>query len=413
VRQWLWTKCVEKGDIYLDAYEGWYNVREEAFVTEKQAQASNYKDPDSGKPLIKQNEPSYFFKLSKYKQALLDHIQSNPQFILPLERRTEILSRLKDELQDLSCSRTSFDWGIPVPNSNTAEKHIFYVWFDALANYLTGIDYPNGDLAKFWPANVHIVGKDIIWFHCVIWPSILLSCDIPLPKTIFCHGFVQASDGRKMSKSLGNVIDPLQVLSEYSFETFRYFVLREASFGLDVRYNPTSLVSRHDNELQATLGNLVSRIFGLVETCCQGMVPHQPADPLFCLQEFKSKTEEDFEKFDFHAPLIRIFEYLRKINDDCTKKTPWKAEKPQTEKDCSLRTYLEGLYILAHFLSPFLPETAQKIFKSLGHPCVTLPQLNEWNNLTPGVPVVGCGHLFERIKPNKFVQKAAKGQADQ
>ena len=228
--QALWKRCADAGDIYLDSYSGWYNVREETFVTDSDAQLADYKDPVSGKPLKKVEEASYFFKMSNFHDRLVQHIKDNPEFIRPEQHRNQILTRLADDrLRDLSISRTSFDWGIPVPEGFD-EKHVMYVWFDALSNYLTGVDAlganepdagPN-DLAKYWPADVHIIGKDILWFHTVIWPTILMSAGLPLPKTVFAHGFVNDKEGKKMSKSLGNVVDPHDMLDKYPVDIFRW-----------------------------------------------------------------------------------------------------------------------------------------------------------------------------------------------
>ena len=227
----LWKKCHAKGDIYLDKYSGWYNVREETFVTDNDAALWEFKDPTSGVPLKKVEEASYFFKMSAYQERLVKYIQEHPNFIRPEKHRNQILARLAaDELRDLSISRTTFDWGIAVPEG-FEKSHVLYVWMDALSNYLTGIDAlgvnndgSNETLKQFWPANVHIIGKDILWFHTVIWPCLLMSADIPLPETVFAHGFVNDAKGEKMSKSLGNVVDPHDMLDKFHRDTFRWLV---------------------------------------------------------------------------------------------------------------------------------------------------------------------------------------------
>jgi methionyl-tRNA synthetase len=209
----LWVRCADAGDIYLDSYEGWYNEREEAFVPDGEAEASNFKDPGSGLPLKRVSEESYFFRMSKYLDRLVAHIEENPTFIEPEQYRNNILARLRKEgLKDLSISRTTFSWGINMPEGFDA-RHVMYVWFDALTNYLSGVFAlnPDHELSRYWPADRHIIGKDIIWFHCVIWPCILMSADLPLPKGVFSHGFVNAADGRKMSKSYNNAVDPHEV----------------------------------------------------------------------------------------------------------------------------------------------------------------------------------------------------------
>lgn len=212
--QRLWKMCAASDDIYLGIYEGWYNEREELFVTDSEAEATQFMDPGSGLPLKRVKEESYFFRMSKYADWLINHIESNPDFIQPEQFRNNILARLrKDPLKDLSVSRTTFDWGIRVPEGFD-QKHVMYVWFDALSNYISGLGYlaePQGENAKYWPAQTHVIGKDIVWFHSVIWPIMLHSAGIPLPATVFCHGFVNAADGRKMSKSYNNTIDPLDV----------------------------------------------------------------------------------------------------------------------------------------------------------------------------------------------------------
>lgn len=225
----VWKKCAAAGDIYLDKYSGWYNVREETFVTDNDAAEADFKDPTSGQPLKKVEEESYFFKMSKYHDRLVQHIKDNPSFIQPAQHRTHIMTRLAtDELRDLSISRTTFDWGISVPEG-FHENHVMYVWVDALSNYLTGVnglgvneDGSQAGLEKFWPADVHIIGKDILWFHTVIWPCLLMSAGVPLPKTVFAHGFVNDKEGKKMSKSLGNVVDPHDMLDMFEVDTFRW-----------------------------------------------------------------------------------------------------------------------------------------------------------------------------------------------
>jgi methionyl-tRNA synthetase len=229
----LWNRCAANGDIYLDAYSGWYNVKEETFVTENEAELNNFQDPTTGQPLKRVEEESYFFKMSAYQQRLIQHIKENPNFIRPEQHRNNIMNRLtSDELRDLSISRMTFSWGISVPEG-FKENHVMYVWIDALSNYLTGVNGlgVNDDgsiegLEKFWPANVHIIGKDILWFHTVIWPCLLMSANLPIPQTVFAHGFVNDKEGKKMSKSLGNVVDPHDMLDKFHVDTFRWYVVR-------------------------------------------------------------------------------------------------------------------------------------------------------------------------------------------
>jgi methionyl-tRNA synthetase len=411
---WLWEQSKAQGDIYLGNYEGWYNTREEKFVTETEAQACNYIDVTSGKPLTKTSEPSYFFKLSKYQKKLIDHINNNPLFILPEERKVEMLTRLEEPLIDLSLSRTTFDWGIPIPSQGEKEKHVMYVWFDALTNYLTGIDYPNGANAKYWPPEVQIIGKDIAWFHTVIWPCMLMSVNIPLPKTVFSHGFVNDKEGKKMSKSLGNVVDPVEILKKYTQDNIRYYLMRDGVFGGDLSFNEESLISRHDAELQGTLGNLVRRALTLCKYSDMTIPDVEPygEDEMFSLTTLKTKVEDHFNNFQIHSAIEVIFEQLRHVNDWLAKREPWKMKSDQLEEQKKIvRTVLEATYILGHFLSPVIPNSINAVFKDLNHPLVTLPEITGWHNLKPGTPVTVGELLFPRIGENRFEKHKANEAA--
>jgi methionyl-tRNA synthetase len=266
--QWMWKRAYDAGDIYLDTYEGWYNVKEEAFVPEKEAELAEFKDA-AGNPLKKMKEQSLFFRMSKYQDRLLKHIADNPSFIEPEARRKEIVGRLQEPLRDLSCSRTTFEWGVPIPefNEKYEKKHVMYVWFDALSNYLSGIDYETGKgNAEYWNGlngeggrATHVIGKDITWFHCVIWPTMLMSTGIPLYTQCYAHGFVQDKEGKKMSKSIGNVIDPNDMLDRFPLDTFRYYTVSQTPYGSDLPFSAEALQLLHNSELADTLGNLVHR----------------------------------------------------------------------------------------------------------------------------------------------------------
>jgi len=286
-----------------------------------------------------------------------------------------------------------------------------------LTNYLSGIDYPDGENAKFWPTNVHIIGKDISWFHCVIWPSMLMSCNIPLPKTVFCHGFVNASDGRKMSKSYGNVVTPLEALNLIkapnqapdhvpSSDAFRYFCMREGVAGGDLSYNPKSFIARHDAELQATLGNLANRGLTLAKSVCGGKVPNVPPHILFDVVQLKDKINEAFDNFQIQIAVELAFEQLRLLNNWIAEKQPWNLPADQLEvKQVAIRTVLEGLYILSHFLWPIIPTAIEKLFHGLGKERTTLQNLNGWNNLVVGSAVHVESHLFPRVNDSRHEQK--------
>eukprot|EP01130_Rhizamoeba_saxonica_P007531 TRINITY_DN3046_c0_g1_i1.p1 TRINITY_DN3046_c0_g1~~TRINITY_DN3046_c0_g1_i1.p1 ORF type:complete len:516 (-),score=111.59 TRINITY_DN3046_c0_g1_i1:53-1600(-) len=399
--QWLWNVTVENGDIYLGHYEGWYNVREEQFVTELEAAENDYKDPASGKPLTKTSEPSYFFRMSNYQESLINHITENPRFIQPETLRAFILQRLEEPLRDLSVSRTSFDWGIEVPND---DDHVMYVWYDALTNYLSGVGYPNGELSQYWPADVHIIGKDIVWFHTVIWPCMLLSAGISLPKCIFGHGFILDKDGIKMSKSIGNVISPSTVLETYNSDTVRYFVAREAA-GQDLKWNYDNLRARYDAELADNLGNLVSRVLNLGVKWFDG-VPDGEIEPLYDLDELIENVTSHMENFQIYTAYGFVVDCAHKTNNYLATKEPWKIK---TENALELqapivRTAMESVYILIHFFSAVIPEASARVFEHLQKEPVTLSELT-WSNLEAGAPITKGPPLFPRFRENRFNQK--------
>uniref|UniRef100_M4BW54 methionine--tRNA ligase n=1 Tax=Hyaloperonospora arabidopsidis (strain Emoy2) TaxID=559515 RepID=M4BW54_HYAAE len=392
--QWLFQRALERGDVYLGNYEGWYNVREETFVTETEAQLTDYKDPTTGMPFKKMQEQSYFFKMSKYQDRLVKHITENPDFLQPEVRRQELLRRLKEPLQDLSASRNTFTHGISLLND---PKHVLYVWFDALANYLSAIGYPDGPDARYWPANVHIIGKDITWFHCVIWPCILMSTDIPLPKRVFAHGFVNAKDGFKMSKSIGNVVDPYEMINKYGLDSFRYFIVRSAKFGQDMPFSEDDLINIHNSELADTLGNLVHRTVNICKKYSNGVVPDAKADKLFNVYELLKYSEDSYKEFSLQNACIAIVNALKDTNKYLTEKEPWHM-KENEPRLLVVRTCLEAIYVLAHYLSPIIPKTTETIFKKLNTVPTTLTALSpNYDNLKPGTEVSIGDILFGKI----------------
>ena len=398
----------ENGDIYKAQYEGWYDVRNEKFLTETQAKETDYKDPVSGKEYTKNSEETYFFRMGKYQQRLLDHIRKNPLCIQPEKSYQLILRRLTDnKLEDLCVSRSTFDWGVPVPID---DKHIIYVWFDALSNYLTGIKYFNrsssSELYKFWPCNVHIIGKDIVWFHCVIWPCILMSCNIPLPKKVFCHGFVMDKNGEKMSKSIGNVVDPFEVLKKHSSDSIRYFICTQATFGNDMRWNDKDLQQRHDAHLTKTYGNLVARALKLCKKNCKGKVPViESYKDIFNLNELISNTEKAFNEYDLSGAAELAMDALRKCNDWIAKKEPWKLPKDQQqERTKIIKSMLECIYILAHFMEPYTPKASRQVFNDLNTEPTVIKKLKQFNNLKEGTKIK-TGNLLFVQHSSKFKKK--------
>ena len=337
-------KCFKNGDIYLGEYEGFYCTGCEAYYTEKDLIENCC--PIHKKPVELLKEKSYFFKLSKYQKFLLD-LYKDSKFILPTERRNEIVNRVKEGLKDLSISRTSFDWGIPFPLD---KKHVTYVWFDALFNYYSG----SGPKQKYWPANVHLLGKDNSWFHCVYWPAFLKSAGIELPKTVFVHGFL-TFNGQKISKSLGNVISPKYLAEKYGADSVRYFLCRQFPFaeGNDGDFSERALIDRHNNELADKLGNLVSRVSTLIEKCGVEKTENK------LIKKLNLKTiEKLFENYELDKVLNEIFAFVDVCNEYVQNKKPWETGDKKV-----LYELKESILKIAELLSPFMPLATEKIIK--------------------------------------------------
>jgi len=392
--QELWKRCNESGDIYLDTYSGWYNVREETFVTEYDAKLSDYKDPSSGKPLKRVEEESYFFKMSKYQEQLIEHIETHLEFIQPTQHRNYILQRLRtDELRNLSISRNTFSWGIKVP-SGFDESHVMYVWVDALTNYLTGVDRlgQNGGtvragLQNLWPADVHIIGKDILWFHTVIWPCLLMSADLPLAKTVFAHGFVNDGEGKKMSKSLGNVIDPHDMLDKFHVDTFRWYLCKESPYGGDLSFSEESMRDMHNADLCDTLGNLLHRITNLTHKYCAGVIPDVQAEGVLDYGSIIGQYNTKMQSYELQGGANVVMHALRDLNAYLQESAPWrlKGEANSSKRQTIVRTALESCYVLGHLLLPFIPNGGRTLFLKLGKKPVALCDLKtDGNNLTVG-----------------------------
>jgi len=406
VAQELWKRCVD--DIYLSTYEGWYLEREEIFVTDSDAELWQYKDPVSGVALKKVSEESYFFRMSKYHKKLLDHIKENPDFIQPDKHRNFILSRLEsDSLRDLSISRTSFSWGISVPEGFDS-RHVMYVWVDALSNYITGVDLFSDESSKksFWPANVHIIGKDILWFHAVIWPCLLMSASISLPKQIFAHGFVNDAQGKKMSKSLGNVIDPHDMLDIYNVDTFRWYLCKEASFGSELSFSQMSIRLAHNSDLADVLGNLIHRMTNLCQKYSDSKVPSVQEDTNHKLPiDFHSIRKSYISAMNLYqleqGSNIAI-QGFRDVNLYLTTHEPWhKTGSEYFEfRQLVVRNTLEAVYALSHLLTPFLPMGAKNIFQKLNCLPIFLPDLNSnLRNLTVHNQITIGDILYQKIEP--------------
>ncbi len=404
----IWRLVEKNGDIYLDEYEGWYDVRNEAFITETQVEEI-MKLPEKTRPhLEKIKEQSYFFRLSKYQEPLLLHYSEHPEFIKPDYRRNEVVSFVEGGLRDLSVSRTNFSWGIPVPDS---QGHVVYVWFDALTNYLTSLGFPGKtqDFENFWPADIHLVGKDILRFHAVYWPAFLMSAGLELPKTVFAHGWWTV-EGEKMSKSLGNVVDPCKVVEEFGSEIFRYFLLREIPFGQDGDYSRKSLVNRVNGELVNGLGNLVSRSLSMTERYADGVVPNpvelSESDKAIAnsYKETKQQVRSDFEELAFNKALSHIWEFIALVNKYVDKTAPWKLAKQEEQRnrlETVLWTLAESIRVISLLIYPFLPETACEIRKKIGLSTGIGKENTDWGYTKPGTIVKKGENLFTKITDEK------------
>lgn len=408
--QHIWRKSAASGDIYLDTYNGWYNVREEAFLSEVEAKNANFQDPATGRPLEKRSEESYFFRLKNYWDKIHAHIKEHPGFVQPESARQEILARLSnDEARDLSVSRCSFDWGVPVPAGDgqapvTERPHVMYVWFDALPNYLSGIKYPVAH-SKYWPANVHLIGKDINWFHSVIWPSMLMSIGESLPRQVFCHGFVLAQDGRKMGKSLGNAVDPREIIDKYGVDAFRYFLLRETPVGEDLIFSERRLVELSNADLLKSFGNLLHRATNLCKQSCNGQIctaERLAGDQLpFDAAEFIAETDQAYLSVGIYRALSLLMEKIHRTNQWITELAPWAIKDPEQlgRKQAIIVTLLELLYFFAHFLLPAVPAGAQRVFERFNTPAQLISQLSpDFKNIPVGTPITVGPVLYTELE---------------
>jgi methionyl-tRNA synthetase len=405
--QALFRKSLANGDIYLGQYEGWYCTPCESYWTD--LQLSEGKCPECRRPVEKRKEPSYFFRLSKYTQPLLDFYERNPKFIRPESRRKEVVSFVGGGLNDLSLSRTSLTWGIPVPDD---PGHVIYVWYDALTNYITGVGYPDGGerFDTFWPADIHLVGKDILRFHAVFWPAFLLSAGVAPPRGVFAHGWWTV-EGQKMSKSLGNVVDPYEMVRIYGPDAFRYFLLREVPFGLDGDFSRKALVHRINSELANDFGNLLNRSLAMLGKYFSGTVPHpgQPGEEERAItakaHEVLRTVDEAIEELELSRALTAIWDLVKTANKYVDSQAPWALAKDPSRRErlgTVLYTVLEAARICVLLSAPSLPVAAQRMWEALG--CegtvekALLSTAGLWGGLPEGATLPRSAVVFPRIE---------------
>jgi methionyl-tRNA synthetase len=399
VVQDIFQKLYDQGDIYKSEYLGWYCTPCETFWTENKLVDGKCPNSDCGREVELLKEESYFFKLSKYQDKLLEHIEAHPEFIQPVSRRNEMVSFIKGGLEDLCVSRTTFKWGIPVPFD---PKHVVYVWLDALINYISALEYgkKDGKFDRYWPA-IHLMGKDIVRFHAVIWPIILLALNIELPKQVYGHGWFLNKEGGKISKSRGNVQDAFELIRLYGSDAIRYFLLREMQVGGDGYYSEDALVDKINSDLANDFGNLLSRTTAMINKYRDGLVPEcaeiTPLEEEICNLsiQIRKEVEENLERLDFSNALTSIWRLIGRLNKYVDETAPWALAKDLGQKyrlDTVLYTFVEALRIITILIEPFMPKVPAKVWVQLG--LTNYPQVLNWDALV-------WGTLPEKLQINR------------
>ncbi len=404
----IWNRLVKSGDIYLDKYSGWYSVSDEAFYDEDEIEDNNGNkiSKASGSLVEWVEEESYFFKLSSWSKKLLEFYKKNPNFILPESRKNEVIRFVEKGLKDLSISRTSFTWGIPVPKNN---KHVIYVWLDALTNYISALNFPNVEDKKykyFWPADVHIIGKDILRFHAIFWPAFLLAAELPTPKRVFGHGWI-LSDDKKMSKSLGNILDPLEIINKYGIDQLRYYLVKEVSLGNDGSISLENLKNCINNDLANNYGNLCQRVFSFIKKNCENKIPESSK-----LQEIDKKLlnnlKNSLPKLIILMNNQELNEYVKKVvsfsfdaNKYFNDLEPWAEKKKDPERmNTILFTIVEQIKNISILLNPIIPNATNKVLSMINMPRenISIDKIKDNNVLNYKKELGSLEILFNKIE---------------